>query len=99
MRIWIYGRDRNTVQTLISGNDPTNTVVGTSALPAQWTEFPLSGLTQAMCAAIQGELDLLLVSDCQLLGNDPQQIREMEAAFAYYGVSVKSASSCGSRSS
>ena len=99
MRIWIYGKDRDTVRSLISDNAPANTVIGTSALPAQGAEFPLSGLTQAMCAAIQGGLDLLLVSDRQLLGRDPQQMREMEAAFARYGVSVRSASSSGSSSS
>lgn len=99
MRIWIHGKDRNAVQALMPDNQPADIIIGTSVVPTQDTAFPLSGLTQAMCAAIGGELDILLVTDKQLLGKDPQQMQEMEDAFARYGVSVKSASSCGSRSS
>lgn len=99
MRIWIYGQDGCAVRSIRQGIPPDDTVVGTSHARESGTVFPWNGLTQAMCKAIRGELDLLLVSDKRLLGDSAQQIQEMETAFRHYGALVRSASSSGSSSS
>ena len=96
MQIWIYGQDDNAVQSIRLDIPPSGTVIGTSVVPESSTAFPWNGLTQAMCAAIRGELDILLVSDKRLLGDGAQQIQEMETTFRHYGASVRSASSSGS---
>ena len=99
MRIWIYGKDRHTVRALMPDKGSENRVIGTSIPPGPGAAFPLGGLTQAMYAAMQGELDLLLISDRRLLGDGPRQIGEISDAFGRYGVSARPASSFGSSSS
>ncbi len=93
MRIWLYGRDQNTVQALFLGIGTTDTVIGVSVAPPPDGLPPQSGLTQAMCAAIRGELDTLLIFERRMLGSTPQQMSETEKRFQDYGVTVKSLSS------
>lgn len=99
MRIWIYGKDPSAVQALTQRKRPADIIIGSSTLPAPGAAFPFSGLTQAMYAALRRELDILLVSGRQLLGEDLYQIQEMEREFERYGVSVRSASSNGKSNS
>lgn len=99
MRIWIYGSSPEEVQEMIEKSVSFgNTVSGTSLLAKVGSPFPQSGLIAAMSAAMRGEFDLLLVPAYQLLGNRGKAAQMVEL-FRSYGVSVKSVSSSGIKSS
>ena len=100
MRVWIYGRNEQDICSMLAycaGN--ADTIIGCSIRKRAPSFFPQGGLTQPMQAAIRGELDQLLLSDVSLLGDRIEQIHEMEEAFRFYQVSIKSACSSGSSSS
>ena len=88
MRIWIYGTTPAEMQRLSREITAPDTVAGASAKAAA---FPQGGLTAALYAAMCGEVDILLSSA-------PVKNATCEL-FAFYGVSVKSASSCPSKNS
>lgn len=97
MRIWIYGRSPEEVREMIEKvTGSGDTVSGTSLLAEADSSFPQSGLTPAVSAAIRGEYDLLLIPAFELLGDRAKEIIEL---FQGYGVSVRSVSSRGSKSS
>lgn len=93
-RVWLYGRHQIDIQFLLEYQMVLeHTVLGYSVLKTDST-FPLAGLTQAMQAAIRGELDELVLSDDGLLGSDATA-ESLTNIFTGYGVTVKSASSDG----
>ena len=99
MRVWIYGGSPAQVQTIIDAHSrSSDTVIGASVCAADDTEFPQSGLTQALYSAMRGEIDQLVISDYRLLGSDTQAEQIVEL-FCGYGVSIRSASNCGISSS
>lgn len=91
MQIWIYGSTSAEVQRLSRKITAPDTVAGASVRAAGDAAFPQGGLTAALYAAMCGEVDILLSSEpvknalCEVL--------------AFYGVSVKSASSFPSKNS
>ena len=87
MRIWIYGTTPAEMQRLSREITAPDTVAGASVRAAK----PQGGLTAALYAAMCGEVDILLSSA-------PVKNATCEL-FAFYGVSVKSASSCPSKNS
>ncbi len=99
MRIWAYGDSpeqlRDMIKTAVGSGD---SVVGTSVRAKADSEFPQSGLTPAISAAIRGEIDLLLIPAFELLGCGTKA-RQMAELFQSYGVSIKSLSNCGISSS
>ena len=99
MRIWVYGdspeRIRNMIEENISSED---TVTGTSVCAEIGSAFPQSGLIPAISAAIQNNIDLLLVPTFELLGNTTKTEQTIEL-FQSYNVSVRSVSSNGINSS
>ena len=99
MRIWAYGDSleqlRNMIEATVSSSD---SVVGTSVCAEASPEFPQSGLTPAISAAIRGEIDLLLIPTLKLLGCGTR-VEQMAEIFQSYGVSVRSVSSSGISSS
>lgn len=99
MRIWIYGSSPEEVREMIEKSVSFgNTVSGTSLRAEVGSPFPQSGLIAAMSAAMRGEVDLLLVPAFELLGNRVKAAQMVEL-FRCYGVSVKSVSSSGIKSS
>ncbi len=93
-RVWLYGRHQIDIKFLLERQMALgNTVLGCSVLQTDST-FPLAGLTQAMQAAIRGDLDELVLSDNGLLGSSTAAVSLTEI-FTGYGVAVKSASSDG----
>lgn len=99
MRIWVYGdspeRIRDMTEETIRSDD---TVTGTSVCAEIGSAFPQSGLIPAISAAIRNDIDLLLVSKLELLGN-PAKVEQTIELFRSYNVSVRSASSNGINSS
>ncbi len=99
MRIWVYGDSleqlRDMIEAAVSSSD---TVVSTSVRVEAGSEFPQSGLTPAISAAIRGEIDLLLIPTFELLGCGIKA-GQMTELFRNYGVSIRSVSSSGISSS
>lgn len=99
MRIWVYGDSpeqlRDMIKAAVSSSD---TIVGTSICTEAGSEFPQSGLTPAISAAIRGEINLLLIPTFELLG-DEARTEQMAELFQNYGVSIRSVSSNGISSS
>ena len=91
MRIWIYGTTPAEMQRLSREITAPDTVAGASVRAAKAAALPQGGLTAALYAAMCGEVDILLSSA-------PVKNATCEL-FAFYGVSVKSASSCPSKNS
>lgn len=99
MRVWVYGRSLAQIQTIADRYAQSgDAVVGVSLCAGDGAQFPQSGLTRVLCSAMRGELDIIVVPNHRLLGNNTQ-IKEMENLFCRYGVAIKSASSCGISSS
>lgn len=99
MRVWVYGGSLAQIQTIADRYARSgDAVIGVSLCAGDGAQFPQSGLTRALCSAMRGEIDLIVVSDHRLLGNNTQ-IKEMEDLFCRYGAAIKSASSCGISSS
>lgn len=99
MRIWVYGDSSKQIQNMIEGTvGACDIVIGSSVCAEEYSEFPQSGLTPAVSAAMRGELDLLLIPTFELLGGKAE-IKQIVALFQNYGVSVKSVSSSGINSS
>ncbi len=99
MQIWIYGTSVKQIQSVIETDvSPSDIVAGTSVCAEDGSAFPHSGLSQAVSAAIRGKIDLLLISQFELLGDKDKAAQTIEL-FQSYGVSVKSASSCEINSS
>lgn len=97
MRIWIYGSSPEEVREMIEKTSGSgDTVSGTSLLAEADSSFPQSGLLPAISAAIRREFDLLLIPTFELLGNRTKETIEL---FQSYGISVRSLSSRGIKSS
>lgn len=97
MRIWIYGGSleevREIIEKVVGSGD---TVSGTSLLAETDSSFPQSGLLPAISAAIRREFDLLLIPTFEMFGSRTKEFTEL---FQNYGVSVRSVSSRGIKSS
>ena len=90
-RIWLYCHDHKEAEWAIRHVAINrNYLVGISCQTGSNSIFPHSGLTPAMQAAIRGELDLLMVTDLELLRKDIVGVEEILKTFADYNVSVKS---------
>ena len=99
MRVWVYGKSLAQIQTIADCYARSgDAVIGVSLCAGEGTQFPQSGLTRALCSAMRGEIDLIVVPNPRLLGNDTQ-IKQAEELFCRYGVAIRSASSCGISSS
>jgi len=70
MRIWVYGDSPERIREMIEENiSSDDTVTGASVCAEIGSAFPQSGLIPAISAAIQNNIDLLLVHTFELLGN------------------------------
>lgn len=99
MRVWVYGRSLTQIQTIADRYARSgDVVIGISLCAGDGARFPQSGLTRALCSAMRGEIDLIVIPNRRLLGNNVQ-IKEMEDLFCRYGTAIRSASSCGISSS
>ena len=95
MRVWVYGRSLTQIQTIADHYARSgDVVIGISLSAGDRAQFPQSGLTRALCSAMRGEIDMIVVPNRRLLGNNAQ-IKEMEDLFCRYGAAIRSASSCG----
>lgn len=99
MRVWVYGRSLTQIQTIADRYAQSgDVVIGISLCAGDGARFPQSGLTRALCSAMRGEIDLIVVPNRRLLGNNAQ-IKEIQDLFFRYGTAIRSASSCGISSS
>ncbi len=99
MRIWVYGDSPERIRDMIVENISSyDTVTGVSVGAEIGSSFPQSGLIPAISAAIQNNIDLLLVPTFELLGNTAKAEQTIEL-FRSYNVSVRSVSSNGISSS
>lgn len=99
MRVWVYGRSLTQIQTIADRYARSgDVVIGISLCAGDGARFPQSGLTRALCSAMRGEIDLIVVPNRRLLGNNAQT-KEIQDLFFRYGTAIRSASSCGISSS
>lgn len=99
MRVWVYGKSLAQIQTIADHYVRSgDAVIGISLCAGDGAQFPQSGLTRALCSAMRGEIDLVVVPNRRLLGSSAQ-LKEMEDLFYRYGAVIRSASNCGISSS
>ena len=100
MRIWVYGKKQEEVETILKSEiGEETTIMGTSLRSGKDAAFPNGGLTPAVQAAIGGEIDMLLISESALSGRSYATKCELDELFQRYHVSVKSFKSSDSSNS
>lgn len=91
--------DTEQIQQLKDSSAYSNDIViGASVCPKNGSAFLQRGLVSALYSAMWAKIDQLIISDRSLLGGERQQ-EHMAELFQSYGVSIKSASNCGSNNS
>lgn len=99
MRVWVYGDSPEQIRAMADQIVRRGgVVVGCSIRKTGRCAFPHSGLTPAVSAAALKEFDVLIVPTQEMLGSHADAER-ISGTLRGYGVSIRSASSCGISSS